>query len=290
MNSRIVVGIVGIIVLALPLACGAQTPTSPSLSGASDNASPTSQQSSSPQTSSDKIVPGRLARKEGPDYPKEARKQKLQGQVVLQVTIEEKGNVSSASVISGDPILGDAALKAVHKWKFEPFTQQGHAVSVQQNLVFDFVLGQKAAELESPLPEPKPVQATISSHPSITVPLTRAGSVTSPSSSPQVPSTTAPLKPGIYRVGGGVSAPRAVYFPDPEYSDEARRARYQGTCVLSLIVGPDGLPRDIKVTRSLGMGLDEKAIEAVKQWRFQPAMKDGGPVAVAINVEVMFRL
>jgi periplasmic protein TonB len=95
---------------------------------------------------------------------------------------------------------------------------------------------------------------------------------------------------GVFRVGGGVSAPRPVFTPDPEYSEEARKAKYQGTCVLWLIVGPDGKPRDIKVARTLGLGLDEKAIEAVKQWKFEPAMKDGKPVAVQINVEVSFRL
>ena len=95
---------------------------------------------------------------------------------------------------------------------------------------------------------------------------------------------------GVFKVGGGVSAPKVLYQPDPEYSEEARKAKYQGTCVLWLIVGPDGKPRDIKVARNLGMGLDEKAIDAVKQWRFEPAMKDGKPVAVQINVEVSFRL
>ena len=95
---------------------------------------------------------------------------------------------------------------------------------------------------------------------------------------------------GAFRVGGGVSAPRALDTPDPEYSEEARKAKYQGTCILWLIVGPDGKPRDIKVARALGMGLDEKAIEAVRNWKFSPAMKDGKPVAVQINVEVNFRL
>jgi periplasmic protein TonB len=95
---------------------------------------------------------------------------------------------------------------------------------------------------------------------------------------------------GVFRVGGGVSAPKALYAPDPEYSEEARKAKYQGTCVLWLIVGPDGHPREIRIARSLGLGLDEKAIEAVKQWKFEPAMKDGKPVAVQINVEVDFRL
>jgi periplasmic protein TonB len=95
---------------------------------------------------------------------------------------------------------------------------------------------------------------------------------------------------GVFRVGGGVSAPKATFAPDPEYSEEARKAKFQGTCVLWLIVGPDGHPRDIRVSRTLGLGLDEKAIEAVKNWKFEPAMKDGKPVAVQINVEVDFRL
>ena len=95
---------------------------------------------------------------------------------------------------------------------------------------------------------------------------------------------------GAFRVGGGVSAPRPIYSPDPEYSEEARKAKFQGTCVLWLVVGPDGRPRDIKIARTLGLGLDEKAIEAVKNWKFEPAMKDGKPVAVMINVEVSFRL
>jgi TonB family protein len=91
-------------------------------------------------------------------------------------------------------------------------------------------------------------------------------------------------------VGGGVSAPRPIYTPDPEYSERARKTGYRGTCVLWLVIDAKGLPRDIRVTHALGMGLDEKAIEAVRQWRFKPAIKDGVPVAVQINVEVSFRL
>jgi len=95
---------------------------------------------------------------------------------------------------------------------------------------------------------------------------------------------------GLYKVGGGVSAPRPVYSPDPEYSEEARRAKYQGTVILYVIVGPDGKPHDVRIMRSLGMGLDEKAIEAVKTWRFDPARKNAQPVSVQISVEVTFRL
>jgi protein TonB len=95
---------------------------------------------------------------------------------------------------------------------------------------------------------------------------------------------------GVFKVGGGISAPQAISTPDPEYTEEARNAKTQGTCVLWLIVDDQGHPRDIRVVRGLGFGLDARAIEAVKQWRFQPALKDGRPVNVQISVEVGFRL
>jgi TonB family protein len=95
---------------------------------------------------------------------------------------------------------------------------------------------------------------------------------------------------GPYRVGGRVSAPRAVYDPEPEYSEEARKAKYQGVLTLQVVVGADGLPRDVRIARSLGMGLDEKAVEAVRHWRFEPGRMDGRPVPVVVNVEVNFRL
>ena len=114
-------------------------------------------------------------------------------------------------------------------------------------------------------------------------------------STPVVPSNpagqdSAIVGPGAYRVGGAVTAPKLVYSPDPEYSKEARKAHLQGTVVLWLIVDEKGLPQNIRVQRSLGMGLDEQAIKAIKQWRFNPSTKDGHPVRVMINVEVNFRL
>jgi len=95
---------------------------------------------------------------------------------------------------------------------------------------------------------------------------------------------------GIYRVGGGVSAPRGIYTPDPQFSEEARKAKHQGTVLLTVIIGPDGRPHDIKIARSLGMGLDQQAIQAVRTWKFEPAKKNGVPVAVIVSIEVNFRL
>jgi TonB family protein len=100
-------------------------------------------------------------------------------------------------------------------------------------------------------------------------------------------SKTDPIN-GIEKVGGRVSAPRLVYAPDPEYSAEALDLNYEGFCVLSVVVDPNGRPRDIKVVQELGHGLDEKAVEAVKEWKFEPAMKDGKPVAVQTYVQVQF--
>jgi TonB family protein len=101
----------------------------------------------------------------------------------------------------------------------------------------------------------------------------------------------------VYRVSspgaqksGGVSAPRPILNPDPEYSDFARKAKYQGTVVVWMIVDPSGATRDIQVVRPLGLGLDEKALAAISTWTFEPAQKDGKPVAVEVNVEVSFRL
>ena len=94
----------------------------------------------------------------------------------------------------------------------------------------------------------------------------------------------------VYRVGGTVKPPKAIRSPNPEYTKEARKAKRQGTVVLWMVVGADGVPRDIRITRPLEAGLDQKAIEAVRRWRFQPATKDGAPVAVQINVEINFRL
>jgi periplasmic protein TonB len=84
--------------------------------------------------------------------------------------------------------------------------------------------------------------------------------------------------------------PRAIYSPPPEYSSQARKAGYQGVCTLSVIVEANGRTSHITVLSSLGMGLDEKAIEAVKHWKFAPALKGGKPVPVQIAVEIAFHL
>jgi TonB family protein len=96
---------------------------------------------------------------------------------------------------------------------------------------------------------------------------------------------------GVYRVGvDGVSAPQLMRRVEPEYSEQARKAKWQGVVKLQIEVWPDGRAHNIRVLRSLGMGLDERAVEAVSQWTFRPGMRDGKPVRTFATVEVNFRL
>ncbi len=95
----------------------------------------------------------------------------------------------------------------------------------------------------------------------------------------------------VYRPGrGGVTMPVALRKVEPEYSEEARKARVNGVVWVAVEIGPDGKPRNARITRSFGLGLDEKALEAVKQWLFRPGTKDGKPVTVSAQIEVAFHL
>ncbi len=101
---------------------------------------------------------------------------------------------------------------------------------------------------------------------------------------------SSPSPQGVYRIGNGVSAPRVISKIEPRYSEEARLAGLEGTVVLSLVVDEAGLPKNIKALKGLGLGLDEKAIEAVQAWRFAPGQKEGNPVPILATIQVNFRL
>jgi TonB family protein len=94
----------------------------------------------------------------------------------------------------------------------------------------------------------------------------------------------------VYSMSDLSQGPVLLYKVDPDYSEQAKKSRYEGIVLLRLVIDENGLPRDIRVVQSLGLGLDEKAMEAVRHWRFQPGIKDGRAVSVDANVEVSFRL
>jgi protein TonB len=95
---------------------------------------------------------------------------------------------------------------------------------------------------------------------------------------------------GPRRIGGGVSAPILIFSVEPEFSEEARKAKVAGNVLVNLWVDTNGNPSHVHVIRGVGMGLDEKAVEAVKQYKFKPAMENGKPVLVELNVEVNFQI
>ncbi|MGA8041496.1 MAG: energy transducer TonB, partial [Terracidiphilus sp.] len=95
---------------------------------------------------------------------------------------------------------------------------------------------------------------------------------------------------GLMSVGGGVSAPQVIHSVEPEFTEDARRANYQGSVSIRLIVDSQGSPQDVRLESHLGMGLEEKAIEAVKQYKFRPAIYQGHAVSVQIVINVAFHL
>ena len=133
----------------------------------------------------------------------------------------------------------------------------------------------------------------------LTTPWKGVGSVTSVSPSTPSPWNSNPAQAdssagsvdrSVVRVGGGVSAPVLLHKQEPEYSADATAAKISGTVVLYVVIGTDGQAHNLKLIKSLGFGLDEKAAEAVNQWQFTPGKRDGMPVTVEATIEVNFRL
>ena len=91
------------------------------------------------------------------------------------------------------------------------------------------------------------------------------------------------------RIGGGLSAPQLIYSAEPEFSEEGRKAKFAGNVLVSVWVETNGLPSHIQVIRPVGMGLDEEAVEAVRKYRFKPAMENGKPIVAKLNIEVNFQ-
>ena len=113
---------------------------------------------------------------------------------------------------------------------------------------------------------------------------------TAPALSAPAPSVGATEKATAAQSNGSTTAPVLVAQADPVYTEEARAKHVSGNVELSLVIDQAGLPQDIQVVRGLGSGLDEKAIEAVKQYRFKPATRDGQPVATKIHINVNFQI
>jgi TonB family protein len=179
------------------------------------------------------------------------------------------GETKDLAVLSGDPEFSKSALAAIRRWHFRPVSAQGHSVETtyQVHVRFNPLLQEANSDVELKSPQPS------SLYPS---PATIYGD--------------APEGPIHHHGEPGLTDPKETYHPDVEFSDKARKAGEQGTVMLSLIVGTDGKPQDVKVMCSSAPDLNPNAIEAVRGWKFEPALKDGKPVMAELAVEVQFHL
>jgi TonB family protein len=214
---------------------------------------------------------------------------KLDGTVVLDLLIDTQGK--PRNIVIDEPFSTDLeklALKIVGDERFNPAIHDGIPVVVAQSVQVDLKAcideikddsGMKKYRLQL-MSQPVQRFGGLPESPKEAILITDNDKIPANSIDGSSP----------YRVGGGVSAPVALNNVQAQFSEEAREAKYGGICLLSLIVDTQGMPGNIRVVRMLGKGLDEKAIEAVSQYRFKPAMKDGVPVPVKITVEVNFHL
>lgn len=196
-----------------------------------------------------------------PIVPDEFRKKN--GFAVLHGTITTDGSFNDLTSVDGNPTLAASAIAAVQQWSYSPCTLNGAPVQVPIYIAFNFNKGDVKSSVEADLPFP---------------------------TAPKRPIEEQLAAGQLFRIGGGVTAPRVVNSPDPEFSGAAQVAKFSGVIVLGMIVEADGVPGDIWVKQKLGLGLDQKAIETVQQWKFKPATKSGQPVAVPISIEVSFHI
>jgi TonB family protein len=205
-----------------------------------------------------------------PKYPKQALRKGIEGKVELRAAIAADGKTKDIAVLSSNSEFSQNALAAIRKWRFHPELRKGEPVETTYKIHVRFnPMLQEAnsdVELESPPPETPPISSRAIPHRQDVGPENHRAS-----------------EPGIV-------APKAIYSPQPDFPETARKAGERGTVTISLIVGVDGKPRDLKVECASALDLAQKAIETITTWKFEPGTKDGKPVMVAIAVEVQFHL
>jgi TonB family protein len=205
-----------------------------------------------------------------PRYPKAALRNGIEGNVELRAVIAPDGKWRDLAVLSGNPEFSHNATLAIRKWRFYPELRQGKPVETTYKIHVRFNLMLQEAdsevELESPLPESPPIPALAKRH-------------------------RQDLGLEVHRMSEpGMVAPKQLYSPEPEFSEKARIEAQQGNVDIDLVVGTDGLPRDLEIACSSSPDLNDNAISAVKQWKFAPATKDGTPVPAEILIEISFKL
>jgi TonB family protein len=216
-------------------------------------------------------------------------KGKIGGVVQIALVVDATGTPHNLSFIHPLGLdLDKAALAIVEADRFKPGLHDGGPVAVGMSAELDIRGCVKHAKDQSGIKadllmlktQPKQEFAPIAWPTGDAVLTTESN----PAAEPEKSSSHAS------RVGGFVSAPVPLFTPEATYTDAARRARIKGVCTISFVADSQGMPQNVHIARSLDPGLDESAMQTVLRYRFKPAMKDGGPVAVYLTVEVKFDL
>ncbi len=235
-----------------------QPPTaqSPQSQTQSDEKTPQDQTAPIQPADSTKLEPIRIQKAA---YPAEARKKRLQGEVIVKFAVSATGDVESVEVISGDPILAKAAVAAAKNWKFKPFIKNGKPTAVFAKFPFDFAFAENIRDEKVPAVEGETAASAIGE------------------------------APKRVRVSSGVSMGMLVHKVGPIYPAKARQARIQGTVLLQAEINKEGRIANLRLI-SGPPELAPAAIGAVQQWRYRPYLLMGEPVEVETQIQVNFQL
>jgi TonB family protein len=257
MRSIVGTAIVCALLIILPLQPGQ---FAPSAANAPTNISPCTSLPDDPSNYPDNMI--------RPRYPKDALRNGASGAVELRAVISPDGGLKDLTVLRGEPEFSQAAVDAIRRWRFHPQLHDGHPVQTtfRVHVRFNSLLRESNCDVEMESPQPEAMGAA--------------------------PSRTSHLDfgPNVHRMSEpGILAPKQIYAPEPEFSEASRKKGERGNVSIVLVVGSDGLPKDLRIICSSIPNSNENAIEAVKRWKFSPATKDGEPVAVAIEIDVSFK-
>jgi protein TonB len=226
------------------------------------------------------VQASKLIRKVLPMYPELAKRAHVEGNVILQVLINEDGTVTNVQVLQSQPLLDMAAIEAVKQWRYSTTLLNGIPVPVQTTVSVEFKLSDTSSEV------------TVKAPPSDGVIVFGAGTVggTASGSGTQSANPAPPSPRGTpVRVGGAVQESKIISKVDPVYPPLAKQARVEATVILEVTVNEQGEVASVRVLRSHPL-LEQAAIDAVKQWRYSPTLLNGVAVPVVATATIEFRL
>jgi TonB family protein len=257
-----------------------------------ENAAPKTQRQEPIRVGSN-VQSSKLIKKVDPVYPELARRARVEQIVMLEVLVDEQGNVANIRVVKGHPLLDQAAIDAVRQWQYSPTYLNGQAIQVLATVEVPFLLSSDS--FVSPSETPRLITGVVGGSPAAA---TNQGGIkggiiggapAAVTANPSVPSPPRPRKVEPMRVGGNVQESKLIKRVEPVYPELAKRARLEQIVMLEVSVDEEGYVSNIRVIRGHPL-LDQAAIDAVKQWVYSPTLLNGEKIPVVATVSIVFSL